>query len=504
MPAIKLSPPRARVAKTGGNGAAKPDYQVRDLSLAEWGRKTIQVSEHEMPGLMAIRAKYGPLKPLQGVRITGLGIGTEWNDQFLDDLTSRTGGGSFFIAKNNDLAQVWSLVVLYNSYRDPGLGYEPDYGHEYGPVVLPSFPVWQRAWTSALHMDRTAVTKFLAVDDTIVPTTDAGVLGELDGVIYALESMPTGSAPGPSFLEQTLTLVETVAHGGAYTPVADDNTVLGDLFYRTVGHTSFEVVGLRAAVMGVQSGESSGLNLDTDAMWAVANNFSTSTTTEVAVQASGPMRGNLVPGKTGEISFADVYNVVPLGGDPVELSPGYPLVRFHLAAAEVWGAFEFSLLYSTQDSDFYLSPAGLEVVFDRSQPPFNPVTRAGGWITRLTLIDRAGRRETIFDKSINPASGWLIDPMARLVSVVTTYYVAAFAQSAGITPRDATGVPVTDLNSTILEIPGVGAHWKDHQALAAYVAFLDAAYWTLPSKYDEHASAGRVPQRVLCTGPVCP
>jgi Ca-activated chloride channel family protein len=40
---------------------------------------------------------------LQGVRITGLGIGTEWNDKFLDELTSRTGGGSFFIAKNNDL-----------------------------------------------------------------------------------------------------------------------------------------------------------------------------------------------------------------------------------------------------------------------------------------------------------------------------------------------------------------------------------------------------------------
>ncbi len=47
------------------------DFKVRDLSLAEWGRKTIQVSEHEMPGLMAIRKKYGPSKPLKGVRITG-------------------------------------------------------------------------------------------------------------------------------------------------------------------------------------------------------------------------------------------------------------------------------------------------------------------------------------------------------------------------------------------------------------------------------------------------
>jgi adenosylhomocysteinase len=51
--------------------ATKHDSQVRDLSLADWGRKTIQVSEHEMPGLMAIRAKYGPQKPLKDVRVTG-------------------------------------------------------------------------------------------------------------------------------------------------------------------------------------------------------------------------------------------------------------------------------------------------------------------------------------------------------------------------------------------------------------------------------------------------
>jgi adenosylhomocysteinase len=68
---IKLSPVRRTTVKAIGNGAAKPDCAVRDLSLAEWGRKTIQVSEHEMPGLMAIRKKYGSQKPLKGVRVTG-------------------------------------------------------------------------------------------------------------------------------------------------------------------------------------------------------------------------------------------------------------------------------------------------------------------------------------------------------------------------------------------------------------------------------------------------
>jgi adenosylhomocysteinase len=48
-----------------------PPYKVADMSLAEWGRKTLNIAEHEMPGLMAIRKKYGPSKPLQGVRVTG-------------------------------------------------------------------------------------------------------------------------------------------------------------------------------------------------------------------------------------------------------------------------------------------------------------------------------------------------------------------------------------------------------------------------------------------------
>jgi adenosylhomocysteinase len=47
------------------------DYKVRDIGLAEFGRKEIDIAEQEMPGLMVTRAKYGPEKPLQGVRIMG-------------------------------------------------------------------------------------------------------------------------------------------------------------------------------------------------------------------------------------------------------------------------------------------------------------------------------------------------------------------------------------------------------------------------------------------------
>lgn len=46
-------------------------YKVADMSLAEWGRKEIEIAEKEMPGLMAIREKYGNSQPLKGARITG-------------------------------------------------------------------------------------------------------------------------------------------------------------------------------------------------------------------------------------------------------------------------------------------------------------------------------------------------------------------------------------------------------------------------------------------------
>src|SRR5947209_14067799 len=47
------------------------DYKVADISLADFGRKEIEIAEQEMPGLMAIRNKYAAGKPLAGVRVTG-------------------------------------------------------------------------------------------------------------------------------------------------------------------------------------------------------------------------------------------------------------------------------------------------------------------------------------------------------------------------------------------------------------------------------------------------
>jgi adenosylhomocysteinase len=51
--------------------AVASDYKVKDLALAEWGRKEITIAETEMPGLMSTRKEYGPKKPLKGARVAG-------------------------------------------------------------------------------------------------------------------------------------------------------------------------------------------------------------------------------------------------------------------------------------------------------------------------------------------------------------------------------------------------------------------------------------------------
>src|SRR6186713_3435491 len=51
--------------------AGREPYKVKDLGLAEFGRKEIRLAEHEMPGLMTLRARYGAKKPLAGAKVMG-------------------------------------------------------------------------------------------------------------------------------------------------------------------------------------------------------------------------------------------------------------------------------------------------------------------------------------------------------------------------------------------------------------------------------------------------
>ena len=123
---------------------AAPDYVVRDMSLAEWGRKEIQIAETEMPGLMAIREEFGPKQPLKGARIAGslhmtiqtavlietlkaLGADVRWvscNIYSTQDHAAATiaaGGTPVFAVKGETLKDYWDYTRRLFEWGDGGM-----------------------------------------------------------------------------------------------------------------------------------------------------------------------------------------------------------------------------------------------------------------------------------------------------------------------------------------------------------------------------------------------
>jgi len=99
-----------------------PDYKVADLSLAEFGRDEIRLAEHEMPGLMAMRAEYGSTKPLKGARITGslhMTIQTAVLIETLVDLGADVRWASCNIFSTQDHAAAAIVVGPNGTVEDP-------------------------------------------------------------------------------------------------------------------------------------------------------------------------------------------------------------------------------------------------------------------------------------------------------------------------------------------------------------------------------------------------
>ena len=127
------------------NAAIKPkaDYFIKDLSLADWGRKEIKIAETEMPGLMAIRNEYAAQQPLRGARITGslhmtiqtavlietlnaLGAQVRWascNIYSTQDHAAAAiaaGGTPVFAVKGETLAEYWDYTHRIFEWPDGG------------------------------------------------------------------------------------------------------------------------------------------------------------------------------------------------------------------------------------------------------------------------------------------------------------------------------------------------------------------------------------------------
>src|SRR3990170_6751599 len=123
--------------------AARSDYVVKDIGLADWGRKEIAIAETEMPGLMAIRREYGKAAPLKGARVAGslhmtiqtavlietlkaLGADVRWascNIYSTQDHAAAAvaaGGTPVFAVKGESLKEYWDYTHRIFEWADGG------------------------------------------------------------------------------------------------------------------------------------------------------------------------------------------------------------------------------------------------------------------------------------------------------------------------------------------------------------------------------------------------
>jgi hypothetical protein len=326
-------------------------------------------------------------------------------------------------------------------------------------------------------------TKLIAIDDTVVADDDA-LIDQLDAIITGLEA-------------DTLVGILTRIFGA---PAMDDPAVIGDLYFKSVGQTDFDVIGQRP------SAETEILDLSTDSMLAAANTFAGPT--QVAVDASGSVRGDIRKGKGGQMTFADLFRIFPLGVDPTDGSVGYPLCRFFIWKVEIKGAMEIAVARGLSEDAFFLSPAGLEVEYDTTRAPavLSPVTALlnpqNGRVTKMTLdTDGDGVPDRVIFDLAAVGNEWQGSP-TELFTTVTSHSVAEFAGSAGVTLKNSDGDAIT-IEESILKRPD-GSNVKQYEAFIGYIASESAKNGgKLPSRYDESTPAGHVPRRMLCTGPLC-
>jgi UDP-sugar diphosphatase len=166
-------------------------------------------------------------------------------------------------------------------------------------------------------------------------------------------------------------------------------------------------------------------NLVTDAYLTVGNVYQPTKPASIAIEANGVIRSGIPKGALGAFSFYDVNHVVPLGGSSTDLSkPGYSLISFYLAGAELMGALNATLdMNASGQTDFFIQVSGAKY-------KFNP---AGPTLGKLLGMKVQGAGGTWED--IKPTS---------LYKVTCNYYVASVMQKAfKLFPRDEFGVPQT-------------------------------------------------------------
>jgi 5'-nucleotidase len=342
-----------------------------------------------------------------------------------------------------------------------------------------------------------AQTRVIPIDDRTVPSV-AAVNDALTQLVGELESTPLAGG-SQSFLEAAITRIEGTA-------AAHDPAHPGSLYFRVLGGTTFDL--LRHS-----SKESSAQNLSADAMLLAVEEAAGPVL--VAVQGDGVVRADILAGANGDLSFADLFRVLPLGDSPFDGTLGYPLGRAYLMLLEIKAAFELSASVGLQDTGYFLSPAGVHVYYDTSRPPLdlsnvaNVMDPAQGRVMKITAdTDHSNGLDdedvVLFDATRTGAE-WdsALGGMFTKHPIATNLYIASFASAAGVTLKKANGDDLSLADFLLHRTDG--SEIKDYEAFIGYIRELcQTNGGNLPARYDATAPQGTLPMRMFCTGPACP
>jgi hypothetical protein len=332
-----------------------------------------------------------------------------------------------------------------------------------------------------------AASAIVPVDDKVV--SDPALNPLIDSAIKAAEEAKLPS--GKSYVEETLGRI----FGSAIT---NDPQKIGDLYFYPTAKTDYTVLGK------ADHKETPLMDLIADATLAAAEKYGGRT--DVAIVAQGVLRHDLDKTKSGDISFGDIFRILPLGTSTLNGSIGYPLCRGTLLAVEMKAAFEVAAGYaytSIDAGDFYLVGGGIKVAYDTSRPAIDgarlkamPADYRNGRITKMWLATDHSKPD-VFDKQIFDidAGGWingvlLIDPF----TVTANLYVVQFAYVAGVELKNAMGVPIMP-NDSIMHRSD-GSEIKDWEAFAEHLRAQPEM--KVPARY-----MSTTPTRMICSGPLC-
>jgi 5'-nucleotidase/UDP-sugar diphosphatase len=140
-----------------------------------------------------------------------------------------------------------------------------------------------------------------------------------------------------------------------------DKMLMPDLAYRmVVGETAFDLTKppFQETLLG---------NLVSDAYRMTVNKLQPAAPADVAIASAGHIRDELIRGKTGQIWFADLYRVLPLGFGP-DGKAGYPLVSYYLKGKEIktWMEILYLAEHVMDSKSMYFQVSGIDVVYDTS------------------------------------------------------------------------------------------------------------------------------------------